>query len=146
MKKKLSLVLTLVFCFSLCDCGGNTEEKASVDTTEATETAEQVVETISVNDLLSDTSNGAKAQLNVGKETTIYGRISSIGSDSCSVSLIQPKNTSVSVEMPIEQLAKLKVGQYVAIQGKVKSFGTRYTIFATETADLTLMMLLSEIV
>lgn len=126
MKRALSLLLALVLCLSLCACGGKNQQN-------------EPVETISIDSLLSDMDNGAKAQLNVGKATTIYGQISSVGSSSCTVQLIKPKGSSVFVEMPIEQLAELNKDQFIAVNGIITSCAIKYTITATETLDLELM-------
>ena len=129
MKKALSLLLALVLCLSLCAC--------SIEDDKATEP----VETISMKSLLSDTDNGAKAQLNVGKATTIYGQITTIDTSACKVKLF-PKG-SVSVEMPIEELAELNPNQFIVLEGIVKSYNSssspNYTITATELLDLEVM-------
>jgi len=130
MKKALSLILALVMCLSLCACGGNNETK-------------EPIESVSSNELFNDTDNGAKAELNVGKGTTIYGKITNISSSSCAVALIYPKGSFVSLEMPIEQLAELNPNQFIAAEGIVTSYNSsnsqKYTITATSMLDLTEM-------
>ena len=127
MKKALSLILALVLSMSLCACSGDNNE------------SKEPVETISIESLLNDTNNGAKAELNVGKGTTIYGKITNISSSDCTVALIYPKGSVVSLEMPIEQLAELKPNQFIAVDGIVASYNSKYTITATTLLDLELM-------
>ena len=127
MKKALSLLLALVVCLSLCACGEEAQPT-------------EPIETVSINSMFSDTDNGAKAQLNVGKVTTVYGQVSAISSSACTVQLVYPKGASVSVEMPIEQLAEMEKNQFVAIEGMVASYNPsmsqKYTISATDVLAL----------
>lgn len=124
MKKVLALILLLCVCIGLCACAN----EESPETTEPT----VPIETIDERPLLNDSDNGAKAQMNVGKGTTIHGVVTYIGTSSCTIRLIVPKNTLVYVEMPMEQLAKLNKNSFISIEGIVSAFNAngdgKYTI------------------
>lgn len=130
MKRAISLIMTIFLFLGFCACSGEAQPT-------------EPLETVSLNDLFSDTDNGAKAQLNVGKAVTVYGRISSISSTSCIVMLAYPARATVSVEMPIERLAELEKNQFIAVEGVVTSFNSsnvqKYTISATTMLDLEAM-------
>lgn len=129
MKKTLSLLLVVVLCFSLCACGSKSADEATTVTTEP-------LETIGERPLLVDSDNAAKAQLNVGKATTIHGVVTDIGVSACTIKMIYPQNATVYVEMPIEQLAELSKNLFVSIEGVVSSFNAlgdnKYVITATQ--------------
>lgn len=135
MKKTLSLILALTLCICFCACGDRISEEETEPTTP--------IETVSAEALFSDTDNGAKAQLNVGKMTMIYGQVWRIDSSSCTIRLIKPINRAVYVEMPIEVLASLNIDQFVVISGLVSAYNPShvalYTITATELSDIELM-------
>lgn len=124
MKRILAFPLMLCVCFTLFAC---TSEKA-IETTAPTEP----IETIDERPLINDSENGAKAQMNVGKGTTLHGVVTSIGDSYCTFRLILPKHTLVYVEMPLEELAKLEKNTFISIEGIVSSFNAkgdgRYTI------------------
>jgi hypothetical protein len=130
MKKALSLILALVLCLSLCACGEKENEK-------------EPTETISMEELLSDMENEAKAQLNIGKGVAIYGQIRKVYSDYCVVELIVPNDgytATFNVAMKTEQLAELDSKQFIAVQGVVsESHPSGYTITATKMLDWELM-------
>jgi len=127
MKKTITILLAICLCIAMCAC---TSEK-SPDTTEHTESTAPI-ETIDERPLLNDTDNGARAQMNIGKGTTIHGVVTEIGTTSCMIRLILPKHTSVYVEMPVEQLAKLNNNTFISIEGIVSDFNAngdgKYTI------------------
>lgn len=124
MKRILALFLLLCVCIGLCACAN----EESPETTEPT----VPIETIDERPLLNDSDNGAKAQMNVGKGTTIHGVVTYIGTSSCTIQLIVPKNTLVYVEMPMDQLAKLSKNTFISIEGIVSAFNAngdgKYTI------------------
>lgn len=124
MKRILALFLLLCVCIGLCACAN----EESPETTEPT----VPIETIDERPLLNDSENGAKAQMNVGKGTTIHGVVTNIGTSSCIIRLIVPKYTSVYVEMPLDQLAKLSNNTFISIEGVVSAFNAngdgKYTI------------------
>lgn len=135
MKRAISLFFAIMLCLSFCACGGTSKEPA--------EAPQAPVEKVSVNTLFSNSDNGAKAQLNVGKGTTVYGCVTSVGASACTVQLIYPKNASLCVEMPVEQLAELRNGQFIAVEGIVTAYNASaygmYTISANKMLDLTVM-------
>ena len=130
MKKALSLILALVLCLPLCACSEKENEK-------------EPTETISMEELLGDMENEAKAQLNVGKGVSIYGQIRKVYSDYCVVELIVPNDgytATFDVAMKTEQLAELDSKQFIAVQGVVsESHPSSYTITATKMLDWELM-------
>lgn len=132
MKRIIALLVTLLLCISLFACASET----STQTAEPTEP----IETIDERPLLNDSDNGARAQMNVGKSTTIHGVVTNIGTSSCMIRLILPKNTSVYVEMPIEQLAKLNNNTFISIEGIVSAFNAngngKYTIRAEKILSI----------
>ena len=121
MKKVLTIILLLCVCVGLFACSN---EKAPQTT--------EPIEIIGERPLLNDSDNGAKAQMNIGKGTTIHGVVTYIGASSCTMRLIVPKNTLVYIEMPIEQLAKLNKNTFTSIEGIVSAFNAngdgKYTI------------------
>lgn len=125
MKKYVAFILALVLCLPLCAC-------AAVEDNEPTET-------ISMEELLSDMKNEAKAQLDVGKSVAIYGQIRKVYSDYCVVELIVPNDgytATFNVAMELELLAKLESQQFIAVQGIVsESNSSGYTITATKMLD-----------
>lgn len=128
MKKALSMLLMLALCLSLCAC-----DNTIVST-------DNPSETISVYELFEDMSNGAKCELNIGKQVTVLGQIEYITSDSCRIQLISHPETYVIISMSTEKLAELSVDQFIAVSGKVESFNSMwaigtYTISAKETLD-----------
>ena len=69
--------------------------------TENTEEIEMPLETVSLEQLVSDLENPAKAKLNDGKQTTVYGQIEQIHTDSFLV------NTFVDISFGIEAETKI---------------------------------------
>ena len=132
MKRILAFIMLLCLCIGLCACA----DEKSTETTDPTEP----IETIDERPLLKDSDNGARAQMNIGKGTTIHGVITDIGTSSCTIQLILPKNTFVHVEMPTEQLAELNKNTFIAIEGVVTSFNAngdkKYTIRAKNILDI----------
>lgn len=130
MRRTLSLFLAIILCLVMCACGKKPEDQ-------------EQLETVSVTTLFENLDNGARAQLNVGKGTTIYGKINIIASSCCSVQLIKPAGGFVMVEMPIEELAQLKPDEFIAIYGEVISYNFsnwgKYTIKALEKLDFAAM-------
>lgn len=124
MKKVLALILLLCVCVGLFACSNEKTSQATAPT--------EPIETIDERPLLIDSDNGAKAQMNVGKGTTVHGVVTNIGTSYCTIRLIVPKNASVYVEMPMEQLAKLNNNTFVSIEGVVSAFNAngngKYTI------------------
>ena len=129
MKRILAVVMILCVLMSLCACGSKSADETTTATTEP-------LETISERPLLLDSDNAAKAQLNVGKATTIHGVITDIGVSACTIKMIYPKNATVYVEMPIEQLAELSKSLFISVEGVVSSFNAlgdnKYVITATQ--------------
>ena len=100
IKKGIALLLLACVLLGLCACGndnGNNNQSTQKDPIP--------VETIPLSDLFLDLDNGAKAQMNVGKATLVYGEVRNISSTSCTIDLFKPKDGCVSVEMSVEQLA-----------------------------------------
>lgn len=135
MKRILAFILLLCVCIGLFACAS----EKTTETTEPTEPTEPI-ETIYERTLLNDSDNGARAQMNVGKGTTIHGIVIDIGVSSCMIQLISPKDTSVYVEMPMEQLAKLNENTFISIEGIVSAFDAngdeKYTINAEKILDI----------
>jgi hypothetical protein len=99
----------------MCACG-NAPEETSNDA-EQSET-EPSIETISIGSLLDALDNQAKAELNIGKKTTMFVSIKNIYSDYCEVWHVIEKQTS-KVYMAKETLAKLRKGEFLAISAIV---------------------------
>ena len=132
MRKTLSLVLVVILCFLLCACG----DKTQIDNT----ITEVPLEVISEDTLFLNITNGAKCQLNVGKQVTVLGQITNISSENCRIKLISYPKQSVLIRMPLEKLAELYVGQFIAAVSIVESYSDSgvvgYTLSATETMDI----------
>lgn len=137
MKKALPVIIAavaviavIVLCIVLFAGGEKENEKVPTETT-------------SMEALLSDMENEAKAQLNVGKGVAIYGQIRKVYSNYCVVELIVPNDgytETFNIAMETEQLAKLNSKQFIAVQGVVsRSDSSGYTITATKMLDLELM-------
>lgn len=131
MKKALSLILVLTLSLLLCACG----DKTQISNT----TTEDPPEIISEDTLFLNISNGAKCQLNVGKQVTVLGQITTISSENCRIKLISYPNQSVLIRMPLEKLAELYVGQFIAAVSIVESYSDSgvlgYTLSAMETMN-----------
>lgn len=99
---------------------------------------QQNVETVSVEALYADTENGAKCQLNVGKQVTVIGQISKIYSRYYELDLLNPVGYQVNVYLPTEILAELSKDEFIAVTGSVtdtRNSGKylKYDIKATKT-------------
>lgn len=130
MKKALSLLLALVLCLSLCACGEGTQSG------EKTESTTPSAESISVATLFEDVTNEAKCTLNIGKQVTVLGQIQEISANYCKIKLVSHPDKSVHIRLPIERLAELSVGNFIAVTGIVEAYNwSAYTISATETLD-----------
>ena len=116
MRKVVSLVLALIMCLGLCACGGEDDNKTQVNDKDT----EAQVETITISELIEDRDNGARAQLNVGKKTTVFGEVINITRDYCVVKLFVSSRCSIfKVILPIEILANLESKQVVLIDAIV---------------------------
>ena len=131
MKKALSLLLALVLCLSLCACGDGTQPSAP--------SSPPPPETISVDMLFEDVTNGAKCTLNIGKQVTVLGQIDDISADSCRIQLVSHPEKKVLIRMPIERLAELSIDSFIAVTGIVEAYKEHawswYTISTTEPLD-----------
>lgn len=108
MKKWISLGLAVILCL-FCTACGNSGVKVV-----------QPPEEVEIDTLLSHLDNQAKAQLNVGKATTMFVTIETVYSDYCVVSH-QFRSGRSDVYMETELLAQLDKGQYAALYGVVDS-------------------------
>ena len=104
MRKAISFLLALTLCFGLCACG-NTDK----DNGEKTER-----EMISVDKLISDLENLARAEQNVGKAVHLFGSITSIGKNELTMNHLFI-NRSFTIPMDSEILAKLNKKDFIAI-------------------------------
>ena len=103
MKKLIALVLTIIVCFSLASCSSAAP-----------------AEIVEIDTLLDALDNQAKAELNIGKATTMFVKVTKIASDHCVVAhLFNSKSSKVYIEKEI--LAELDKDQYAAIYGVVES-------------------------
>lgn len=131
MRKALSLVLAFLLSVLMCAC----EEKTETDNTPT----DALIETISEDALFLDTTNGAKCSLNVGKQVTVLGQVTTITSETCRIRLVCYPTHSVLIQMPVEKLAELYTGQFIAVVGVVESYSESgilgYTLSAKETMD-----------
>lgn len=131
MKKALSLVLVFILSVLLCACG----DKTRTDNTPT----DAPLETISEDTLFLDVTNGAKCSLNVGKQVTVLGQVTTITSEACRIRLVCYPTQSVLIQMPVEKLAALYTGQFIAVVGIVESYSGSgilgYTLSAKETMD-----------
>ena len=93
-------------------------EQYSCDAME-TVSVNETVETVEINRLLDALDNQAKAELNIGKATTMFVKVTKIASDHCVVSHLF-KDGSSTVFMEQETLIELKKNQYAAIYGVVE--------------------------
>ena len=149
MKRTLSLILALIMCLVLCACGGSNTNNEKVESTAAAETKVEVtsvseteppIETISFDDLIADTENKAKQQLNVGKKADIFGQVKTIKSDSCSVQLFHKESHRATIMLPTEVLAEMEIDQIIAVTAIVDSIQySNYVFKADELADLSLI-------
>ena len=138
MKKAISLILALVMCLGLFACGDN-------QTNNTAPTTEAPPEAIEIDQLYEDLSNGAKCQLNVGKQVTVFGTIYEINANNCYIEPIEYPNESISMVMTTEELAKLSTNQFIAVTGIVESYKgdhyahrghkVRYDVSATAILD-----------
>ena len=126
------IVFLLVLCLCLCACG----EKQAKETTPP--------EVIGINDLLADLGNQAKAEMHIGKATTLFVKINTVYSDHCTVSH-QFRSGTADVYMEQELLAQLTSGQFAAIdcivdRVDVNADGAsfRYIFKDGQMADMTL--------
>ncbi len=137
MKKLIALIMALVMCLSLVACsGGQTEESTEPETTAPPET-------ISMESLFASLDNGARAQLNVGKATVVYGKVISISSTYCSIlaffkDRFPNDSMMLQIEMTSEVLVGLYQGQFVAIPALISAYddSNDFTLTATEIADI----------
>lgn len=111
MKKVIALGLVLILCFACVGCGGTAGDHA------------QSPEQIGINTLLADLDNQAKAEMNIGKATTMFVKIETIFSDHCVVYHLM-RGGSSDVYMETEQLAQLEKGEFAALYGVVQSVAT----------------------
>jgi len=139
MKRTLSLVLALIMCLGLCACGGSKTNNEKVEGASASET-EPPIETISFDDLIADTENTAKQQLNVGKKADIFGQVKTIKSDYCMVQLFHKESHHAKIMLPTEVLAEMEIDQIIAVTAIVDSIQySNYVFKADELADLSLI-------
>ncbi len=108
MKKTLSFIMAVLLCLGLCSC------KKEENNTQTLENQENI-ETVSLNQLLADTENLARKQLNNGKKTTVYGCVSAITAKACTVVTFLNSELFFRIELPLEVLAKMEVGLFVVI-------------------------------
>lgn len=106
--KKATLFLCLVLSFSLCLLACSKDSSSAPI---------EIVE-VGIDTILADIDNQARAEMNIGKATTMFVKISSIKSDHCTVSHAFV-NQSSDVYMDKSTLAKLNKDQFVAIYGVV---------------------------
>ena len=130
MKKLFAMCLALAMLLPLCACGGTQVQE----------------DDISMNDLYLDLENIARAQQNIGKRTTVYGQVTDIATNGCTVVLFTPissKNGLVFVELPADILAELNCGQFVVISAIVtdvsKTLITPYFLKADALGDISTM-------
>lgn len=107
MKKLITLLLTLSVCFACIGCEG-----AAVN--------QKIAEEIDIETLLKDLDNQAKAELNIGKATTMFVKIETVYSDYCTVSH-QLCGGSSDIYMEKELLTQFKKGEYATLYGIVES-------------------------
>lgn len=138
MKKFILILLALTMCVSMCSCGGS--QKETSNDTEQSKTVPSI-ETISIGSLLDALDNQAKAELNIGKKTTMFVSVKRIYSDYCEVWHVIEKQTS-KVYMAKETLAKLGKDEFHAISAIVDSVESdvtfSYNFKDGEIQDITL--------
>lgn len=117
MKKILSLILALVMCLGMCACASNGKDIKN------TEENEPEAEVISIDTLLSDLDNLARAEQNVGKATHLFGTIEFIGTEALKLKHIFIER-SFSIPMDSAVLAELNKGDYIAIYAVVDEIGS----------------------
>ena len=103
MKKLITLILISIVCFSLMSCSSAAPP-----------------EFVEIDTLLDALDNQAKAELNIGKATTLFVKVTVIASDHCVVAHLFNSESS-KVYMEKEILAELDKDQYAAIYGVVES-------------------------
>lgn len=109
MKKIVSLLLALVLCFPLYACGNsNNADKNN-----------EAHELISVEKLISDLDNLARAEQNVGKAVNLFGRITAIGKDTLTINHIFI-NKSFTLSMDSAILAELNKEDFIAVYAVVE--------------------------
>ena len=131
MKKLLLILLALTMCVSMCSCGGS--QKETSNDTEQSKTVPSI-ETISIGSLLDALDNQAKAEINIGKKTTMFVSVKNIYSDYCEVWHVVEKQTS-KVYMAKETLAKLRKGEFLAISAIVDRVESDVTVFSYNFKD-----------
>ena len=109
MKKELSLLLAFLLCFSLCACGKSNNTDKDNETREL----------ISVEKLISDLDNLARAEQNVGKAVNLFGVITAIGKDTLTINHISVSK-SFTVPMDTAILAELNKGEFIAVYAVVE--------------------------
>lgn len=118
MKKAISSILALAICLFLCACAAEKPLPSDSSTPLQSDPAEH----ISCDALFTDLENEARAQMRVGKETTVFGRITAVKVDHCVIELMKPKNQSIMVSLDTEALARFEIGSFTAITGIVAAF------------------------
>jgi len=124
MKRTLSLILALVMCLGLYACGNNGTTKITETNEFQTTEPPKKIETVSMKSLINDLGNGARAQLNVGKSTTVIGKVAEVTSEFCAVQFFDSPRYIFKVILPLEVLAELYSGKFVAITAIVDSVDT----------------------
>ena len=121
MKKITAILLLFVLCFSLCACQKN-EQNGDIQT-------EPTIERVEASYLFDPVTNVAAAQMCIGKETTLFGRISEIAVDHCVINVAHSYDKNVTIYLDTSILAGFAVGEIKAFTGVVASVGaSTYTL------------------
>ena len=108
MKKQIAFLFVLMISFAFVACGDKNAE--------ITEDVNR--EIISINDLIDDLDNLARAEQNVGKATHLFGTVDSIGTETFTLNhFFIDKNFSVPMDKAA--LVELNKGDYIAIYAVV---------------------------
>ena len=148
MKKALSLILALMLCLSLCDCGENNstgKDDPAADTIEENSTVISVEELtaqaipFTKDDINGAMSNKAIAASFVDNVYSFEGTVFSIETDHVILEFYIKDDSGTlitnyavlcaKVYLPVDELVELQKGQRIQVAGKVSSASNNEIIF-----------------
>jgi len=137
MKKYIVFLLMLCLCFGLCACGSSDHVLSSTEESVTTPVIEP--ELITVDKLLADLDNLARAEQNIGKAIHLFGTIDSIDKDFLTLNHIIFDRTFI-VPMETSVLSQLNKGEYIAAYAVVESIdGGDFKFTDCKLLDMKLM-------